>query len=172
MTTRTICAVLILVAAPLTLSHHAAADDQSTAEKLKEKTSEAIDATKAGTKRAAHSIAQTSRHAWKKTKAYFSEDTTTYREGADQQLIDLRAEISRLKKQSANVIGGRDYFATRVRSLEEQDQYINDQLAGLAAEDMKSARESKRSRLNQTIERLEENIALAQKEVQDFTTAP
>jgi hypothetical protein len=52
--------------------------------------------------------------------------------------------------------------------LEQQYRYAQDQLAAAAAEDLKSGKEGKRSRLNQTIDRLEDNIDLAQKEVKDF----
>jgi hypothetical protein len=142
-----------------------AAEEKPTTEKVKESTSDAVEATKEGTKKAAHAVAQTTRQAWKKTKAYFSENTTTYREGATKRLDELNAEINQLKEKN---VGDRDYFATRIRSLEQQHQYARDQLAGAAAEDLKLGKESRRSRINQTIDRLEDNIDLAQKEVKDF----
>ena len=147
-----------------------AAEEQSTTEKLKAKTSDAVEATKEGAKKAAHAVAETTRQAWKKTKAYLSQDATTYRQGASKQLNDLSAEISRLKEQSANA-GDRDYFVTRVRSLEQQHKYAEDQLVGLETEDLKPGKESKRSRVNQIIDRLEDNIDLAQKEAKDFAPA-
>jgi len=169
MNTRLFCAAIALTAVTLTSTALRAAEEESTTEKVKEKTSEALEATKEGTKRAAHAVANTTRQAWRKTKAYFSEDTTTYREGATKKLKELGAEISQLKEKSASA-GDRDYFATRIRSLEQQHQYAEDQLAG-ATEDLKPGKESKRSRINQTIDRLEDNIDLAQKEAKDFAPA-
>ena len=140
-------------------------EEKTAAETVKEKASEAVEATKEGTKKVARTVAQTTRRAWKKTKAYFSEEPTTYRKGASDQLRDLGDEIARLKEQAPS---GRDYFGTRVQSLEQQHKYAEDELAALNEEDLKSAKESKRRKLNQTIERLEENIDLAGKEAKDF----
>jgi hypothetical protein len=145
------------------------AEEKTTAETVKEKASEAVEATREGTKKAARVVAQKTRQAWKRTKAYFSEDAATYREGATGQLKELGSEIARLKEQSAN---DRDYFATRVHALEQQHQYAQDQLAGLSAEELKSAKEIKRRKLSQVIDRLEENIDLAQKEAKDFAASP
>lgn len=148
-----------------------AEEEKTTGETVKEKAAEAVEATKAGTKKAAHTVAQTTRRAWKKTKAYFSEEPTTYREGATSSLKDLGSEIAQLKEQSANA-SDRGYFATRVQSLEQQNKYVEDQLAALNAEDLKSVKESKRRQFNQTMERLEANIDLAEKEAKDFGPAP
>jgi hypothetical protein len=48
--------------------------------------------------------------------------------------------------------------------LEQQHKYAEGQLAGLAAEDLKRGKESKRNRLDQVIERLEDHVDLTQKE--------
>jgi hypothetical protein len=151
-----------------TLPPLTAAEEKSATEKVKETTSDVVDATKKTTKKAAHVIAETTRQAWKKTKAYFSEDTKTYREGATKQLKELESEIAQLEAKSA---GDRDYFTTRVRALEQQHKYAENQLAGLASEDLKRGKESKRNRLDQVIERLEDNVDLAQKEAKDFAPA-
>ncbi len=170
MNARGFCAALALAAATIPTTALVAAEEKSTTEKLKEKTSDAVEATKEGTKRAAHTLAKTTRQAWKKTKAYLAEDATTYRDGATKQVNELAAEISQLKARSARA-GDRDYFATRVRALEQQHQYAEDQLTGLGAEDLKRGPESKRDRLDQTIDRLEDNVDLAQKEAKDFALA-
>lgn len=170
MNARMFCAAIALAITTLTVTALTAAEKKSATETVKEKTSDAVEATKERTKRAAHAVAETTRAAWKKTKAYFSEDATTYREGATKQLSELSAEISRLKTKSASV-GDRDYFTTRTRALEQQHRYAEDQLAGLAAEDLKRGKESKRNRLDQVIERLEDHVDLTQKEAKDFAPA-
>jgi hypothetical protein len=168
MKTFTFCTAIALATAGLGITSLATAEEKPTTEKVKETASDAVEATKEGAKRAAHTVAATTRQAWKKTKAYLSQEPTTYRQGASGQLNELKKEINQLKEVNA---GDRDYFATRIHSLEQQHQYAEDQLAGLAVEDMKAAKESKRSRLNRTIDRLEDNIALAQKEANDFAPA-
>lgn len=147
-----------------------AEEEKSTGETVKEKASQAVAATKEGTRKAAHTVAQTTRRGWKKTKAYFSEEPTTYRKGANEALSDLGTSIAQLKEQSTSA-SNRDYFATRVQSLEQQHKYAQDQLAALNEENIKSAKDSKRRQLNQTIDRLEENVALAEKEAKGFGAA-
>ncbi len=170
MNARMFCAAIALGITILAATALTAGEEKSTTETVKDKTSDAVEATKEGTERAAHAVAETTRQAWKKTKAYFSEDATTHREGATKQLSELSAEISRLKTKSASA-GDRDYFTTRIRALEQQHKYAADRLAGLAAEDLKRGKESKRNRLDQVIERLEEHVDLTQKEAKDFASA-
>lgn len=168
MNARILCAAIALLTTVLTAPGVKAAEEKSTTEKMKEKTSDVVEATKKESKQAAHAVAETTRKAWKKTKAYFSEDVKTYREGATKELKDLESEISQLKEKS---VGDRDYFTTRIRALEQQHKYAEDQLAALSEEDLKRGKESKRNRLDQTIDRLEQNVGLAQKEVKDFAPA-
>jgi ElaB/YqjD/DUF883 family membrane-anchored ribosome-binding protein len=171
MNARNLRAPIALLTLALTSTGVLAEDEKTTGETVKEKASEAVQATKEGTKKAAHSVAQTTRRAWKKTKAYFSEEPTTYRKGATGSLQDLGSEIARLKEESGGA-SGRDYFATRIQSLEQQHKYAEDQLAALNEEDIKSAKESKRRQFNQTMDRLEQNIDLAEKEAKDFGPTP
>jgi len=165
MNARILFAAVALITTTLTVPSLRAAEEKSTTEKLKETTSDVVQATKKTSKKAAHVVAETTRQAWKKTKAYFSEDTKTYHEGATKQLKDLESEISQLKTRN---VGDRDYFTTRIHALEQQHKYAEDQLAGLSAEDLRRGKESKRNRLDQTIERLEDHVNLAQKEAKDF----
>jgi hypothetical protein len=51
------------------------------------------------TKEAVETVGEKTKEAWRKTKAYASEDRTTYRKGARQKLNDLKSEITELKSR-------------------------------------------------------------------------
>jgi ribosomal protein L20 len=137
-----------------------AAEEKTASEKVKETASDAADTAK----EAAKTVAAKTRQAWNKTKAYFSENPTTYRQGARERLADLEKEIADLRE--AGVGSDRPYWATRLNALQEQHDYAKSQLSALP-EDAKR-RETKRAQLDTTISRLEQYVALAQKERADF----
>jgi len=145
---------------------------QTAAERAKDKASDAIQATKDTTKKAAEAVARTTREAWAKTKAYLSDDPATYRRGADQKLNELGAEIATLRTHSAG-IKDRTYFLTRVDALEQHHKYATNQLAALPQEEMRKGREGlPRKRIDVVLERLDDYVDLAQREAKDFTTLP
>lgn len=139
--------------------------------RLKERASDAVEATKDTTKRAADAVARSTREAWQKTKAYLSDDPDTYRRGAELKLNELGAEIAELRKHSAG-IKDRTYFLTRVEALEQHHKYAANQLAALPPEDIHKGREGMRKRVDLILARLDDYVDLAQKEAKDFTTLP
>ena len=166
MNTRNICALLTF--AVLAFSAEA---QQTATERAKDKASDAIQATKDTTKKAADAVARTTREAWAKTKAYLSDDPDTYRRGADQKLNELGAEIATLRTHSAG-IKDRTYFLTRVDALEQHHKYATNQLAALPQEELRKGREGLRKRVDVILERLDDYVDLAQREAKDFTTLP
>jgi len=166
MNLRIICGFLTLVA--LAFSAEA---QQTATERAKDKASDAIQATKDTTKKAADAVTRTTREAWAKTKAYLSDDPDTYRRGADQKLNELGAEIATLRTHSAG-IKDRTYFLTRVDALEQHHKYATNQLAALPQEELRKGREGLRKRVDVILERLDDYVDLAQREAKDFTTLP
>jgi hypothetical protein len=160
MNTRIFCALLTLAAPAL-------AAEKPATEQLKEKTAEAVEATKEGARRAADVVTAKSREAWTKTKAYFSDDPATYRDDATKHLKELEAELARIKQQTAGV-KDRPYFATQLKALEQHQKFAVAQLAALKGDEVKKT-DSKRIRLDKAIERLDEHLDVAQKEASDFT---
>ncbi len=139
--------------------------------RLKERASDAAEATKDTAKKAADAVAKTTREAWAKTKAYLSDDPDTYRRGAAQKVNELGAEIAELRKHSAG-IKDRTYFLTRIEALEQHHKYAANQLAALPQEEMREGREGLRKRIDVILAHLDDYVDLAQKEAKDFTTLP
>ncbi len=144
-----------------------AADPPTAAERLKDAASDAGDALQ----RAGSVLAQETREAWTKTKAYLSDDPETYQKGATQKLQELSAEVARLRGNFA-AIKERSYFQTRLLALEQHQQFAQKQLAALAPDAIRKGREGTRRDVDTTLERLEEHLDIAQKEVRDFSAAP
>lgn len=155
----------LLAIATLAIS---AGAQQPATERVKERASDAAQATRDTVKRAADAVAKTTRQAWVKTKAYLSDDPDTYRRGAEQKLSELRAEIAELRKQTAG-LKNRKYFLTRVEALERHLKYATNQLAALPPEEIRKGRNGQRKPLDTTLEHLEDHTDLAQREVKSFT---
>jgi len=73
---------------------------ETTAERIKEKSSEALETTKKKANEAAKTVSEKSKEAWRKTKAYLSQDPQTYRDGANQRLEELAAKSGRSKPRA------------------------------------------------------------------------
>ena len=56
---------------------------------LKEKVSDAAETVKEKTSKATETVVEKTKEAWKKTKAYLSEDGKTYRDGASEKLKEI-----------------------------------------------------------------------------------
>lgn len=134
-------------------------------ERLKRRASDAADAVKDSTERAVNVAAESAREAWAKTKAFFSNDPKTYRSGAEKKLDELGAEIADLQ-----VRGGteRAYFQTQLKALEEQRQFARRQLTGLPPDEVQKGRDGSRKAVDQTLERLEDHLDIARRELNDF----
>ena len=156
--------ITTVTAAALLAGAAFAADPPTAAERLNDAASDAGNPLQ----RAGSVIAQESREAWTKTKAYLSDDPETYKKGATQKLQELRAEVARLRQNSAS-IKNRPYFQTRLQALEQQQQFAQQQLGALPSDEIRKGREGKRRGVDTTLERLEEHLDIAQKEVRDFT---
>jgi hypothetical protein len=146
----------------------AVADDEKrpATERLKEKTASAVETTKDTAKRAVDAVAERTRDAWSKTKAFFSDDPAVYKDGATKRLNEIAAELEELKSSSAEAPA---YFRTRLKALEQHHAHAVEQLAALGAADLKREKGSKRSQLDKTIERLDDQLDVARKECKDFT---
>lgn len=161
---------IISVALALSLLTIFPAHAQQT-ERLKERAADAAEAVKNTAKKAAGAVAQTTREAWGKTKAFLSDDPDHYRRGLEQKLNELSADIAVLRKHTAG-LKGRSYFLARVEALEQHYKYANDQVVTLLPEQIRKGREGQRKTLDSTIERLEDHVALTQREARDFTSHP
>ena len=142
-----------------------AADQPTATERLKDAAKDAGNAFE----QAAGVVAKEAREAWTKTKAYFSDDPGTYRAGATQKLSELDKEIDQLREHSAGISKSRPYFSTRLQALEQQRQFASEQLQALQPDDIRKGREGTRRGVDTTLERLEEHLDIAQKEVRDIT---
>ncbi|MGI8603503.1 MAG: hypothetical protein ACR2OZ_10955 [Verrucomicrobiales bacterium] len=136
----------------------------STTENLKEKTKGAVEATKDTARKAAGVVSETTREAWKKTKAYFSEEPSAYREAATKRLNEIAADIEELKRAAG---GAPPYFATRLKALEQHHKHAVAQLADIGP-DVKRGKGSKRSQFDDTLDRLDDQLDLARREHKDF----
>jgi hypothetical protein len=100
-----------------------------------EKTKEVARDTKDAVVGAARQVGRATRAAWNKTKAYVSEDTAVYRDGANATLAGLAREITDLKAQMPS--GAPAYFRTRLLSLDEQHAHLAMRLAQLTHVEIK-----------------------------------
>jgi hypothetical protein len=158
--------LITTVTAALLCGAALAADPPTTTERLKDAASDAGNALQ----RAGNVLADETREAWTKTKAYFSDDPETYKMGAAQKLKELGAEFAQLR-QNSTAIKDRPYFQTRLLALEQQQQFAQQQLSALAPDEIRKGREGTRRGVDTTLERMEEHLDIAQKEVRDFTGA-
>ena len=165
MNARIICALLASFAIVLPIK-----GEPPTSERLKETTSQAVAVSKEKAKQTADAFAKSTREAWNKTKAYFTEDPATYRAAVTQRLNELGGEIARIREQSEGT-KDRSYYMMRLQALDEHHKYTLRQLAELPPNDVKKGKDSLRTRLDVIIDRLEEHLELAREEGRDFVLA-
>jgi len=125
-----------------------------------EKTKDAAHDTKEGIKHAARHARKSTRAAWSKTKAFFSEDKTVYHEGAGATLAGLEREIAVLKARASSETPV--YFRTRVVALTEQHEYLVSRLGQLDAESLKIRLSGPRHDFNRCLNDLEAAIDQAE----------
>ena len=139
---------------------------ETTAERIKEKSSEALETTKKKANEAAKTVSEKSKEAWRKTKAYLSQDPQTYRDGANQRLEELGSQIGKIEAESKDAeLASRSYFDTRLKALGEHHEFAEKELSDLPrGEDFAHARKQ----LDYTIDQLETAADQAQSEVRNF----
>jgi hypothetical protein len=154
----------ILTIAVLTAASFAAqAEDKTLTEKARDtaaivvlKTKEVARDTKDFVGDAARQVSRATREGWNKTKAYVSDETPVYREGANETLAGLGREIADVKAQTPSADPA--YFRTRLHALEEQHEYLAKRLALLTPEQLKDRSSGPRYDFDQCVGDLEQAI--------------
>lgn len=100
-----------------------------------DKTKDAAHDTKEVIKDAARHVRKSTRNAWNKTKAFFSEDKVVYHEGAGATLAGLGREITLLKARTPG--DAPLYFRTRLQALNEQHDYLVVRLGQFDGDDLR-----------------------------------
>ena len=118
------------------------------------------------TKEAAETVAEKTKEAWRKTKAYASEDRPTYRKGARQKLNDLKSEITELKSRRSEAADP-EAFDRQLDTLSQQQATAEGELTRVkeaaGTEDYSAARKQ----FDTTIDEMEDGIAQARKQLRD-----
>jgi hypothetical protein len=130
------------------------------AEAVADKTREIAIDTRDAVVGTAHKVARATRSGWAKTKAYFSEETPVYREGAYATLAGLAREIAEVKAQVPN--GAPAYIRTRLLSLDEQHDHLAGYLARFTPETIKDRTSRARNEFDRCVLDLEGAIDQAQ----------
>jgi hypothetical protein len=116
------------------------------------------------TKEAAETVAEKTKEAWRKTKAYASEDRATYRKGARQKLNELKTEITDLKSRRSEAVDP-EAFDKQLDTLSRQQATAEEELTRVkeaaGTEDYSGARKQ----FDTTIDEMEDGIAQARKQL-------
>jgi hypothetical protein len=107
-------------------------------------------------------VSQKARNLWVKTKAYLSEEPPTYKEGAQQTLVDLGREIDTVSMRVG--VHPPEYFQTRLRSLREQHDDLISKLNDLNGEAIKVRMSGPRYVFDQRVSLLEYSLDQAEAE--------
>ena len=135
---------------------------------LKEKVSDAAETVKEKTSKATETVVEKTKEAWKKTKAYLSEDAKTYREGASEKLKEIDREIEKLQSDSnAAKLGGRGYFKTRISALRQHHDYAVSELNRLPKDKQAAGYDNARKKFDDTLEDLDNALAEARSEIRN-----
>jgi len=135
---------------------------------LKEKVSDAAETVKEKTSKATETVIEKTKEAWKKTKAYLSEDAKTYREGASERLKEVERDIEKLQSDSnAAKLGGRGYFKTRISALRQHHDYAVSELNRLPKDKQAAGYDNARKKFDDTLEDLENALAEARGEIRN-----
>jgi hypothetical protein len=141
------------------------AEDEKT---LKEKTSDAAETVKEKTAKAAEAVVETTKEAWKKTKAFLSQDAKTYRDGASERLKEIDREIEKLQSDGkAAKLRARAYFKTRISALAQHHDYAVGQLNRLPKDKQTAGYDDARKKFDDTLEDLENALAQARSEIRN-----
>jgi transposase len=135
---------------------------------LKEKTVDATETVKEKTAKAAETVIETTKEAWKKTKAFLSQDAKTYRDGASEKLKEIDREIEKLQSDGkAGKLRARAYFKTRISALAQHHDYAVRELNRLPKDKQTAGYDDARKRFDDTLEDLENALAEARSEVRN-----
>ena len=137
---------------------------------ITDKTRDAAREAKTAVVDAARNVSDATQAAWKKTKAYVSEDPATFREGANQTLTDLSAAIADVKSKAPPAPP--KYFNTRIRSLDEQLDHAKGTLADLTPEQIKSRMSGPRHAFDKCVDGLESAVSEAKSEAVSLSKVP
>ena len=120
-------------------------------------TKEITQDTKDAVKRTARKTDRAVRAAWRTTKESLSNDMPTYRKAATATLADLAREIADVKLQTP--ANAPLYFRTRVQSLEEQLELLNNRLSTLSLEQFQTRTTGPRIDFDECVADLEQAVA-------------
>ena len=155
---------LITIAALATTAFLAQASEKSIPDKVRdkaeavvEKTKEIAQDTKDAVKRTSRKIARTS---WCTTKECLSNEMPIYRGAATVTLADLAREIAVLKSQTP--ADAPLYFRTRIQSLDEQLELLNNRLSILSLEQFQVRTAGPRINFDNCVADLEQAIGQAE----------
>ena len=152
------------------------AEEKPVTEKLRDAAAGAVDTTKDVARDAKDAVVgaakragAATRSAWRKTKAFVSEDAPTYRDGAAQTLTDLGREIREVKAKLPASYPA--YFHTRLLALEQQYEFLGGHLSKLSSEQIKMRTSRERYAFDQCVGSLEEAIDQAKDEAESLSKA-
>ena len=116
------------------------------------------------TKETAKTVGEKSRHAWRDTKAYSSENRTTYHKGAEERLNDLKSDIAELKSRQSEAADPQT-FDKQLDTLSAQQATAEEELSRVkeaaGTEDYSEARKQ----FDTTINEMEDGVAQARKQL-------
>jgi hypothetical protein len=147
-----------------------AVDTIKAAEKktVKEKASDAAETVKDKAAKVTEAVVETTKEAWKKTKAFLSEDAKTYRDGASDRLKEIDREIAKLRSDSkAAKLGDRAYFQTKLSALTQHHDYAVKELNRVPKDKQAAGYDDARKKLDNTLEDLENALAEARGEIRN-----
>ena len=134
----------------------------------KEKASDAVETVKDKTAKATDAVVEATKEAWKKTKAFLSEDAKAYRDGASERLKEIDREIAAVRSDSkAGKLAGRAYFQTRISALSQHRDYAATQLSRVPSDKENAGYDKARKQLDDTVEDLENALAAARAEIRN-----
>lgn len=155
------CSVAVLC---LALGSIKAAEEKT----VKEKVSDAAETVRDKTAKATEAVVETTKEAWKKTKAFLSEDPKTHRDGASDRLKEIDREIAKLRSDSkAGKLSDRAYFQTRLSALTQHHDYAVKELNRAPKDKQAAGYDDARKKLDNTLEDLENALTEARGEIRN-----
>ena len=135
---------------------------------LKQQAADAAETIRRDSKEATDATIKAAREAWRTTKAYLSQDSTEYHDGAGKKLESFAGEIAILNQDSRKEpMAGRSYFQTRVKALQEHLEYARAEFTKLPADKEQKDYASARKHFDRTLQALEEAVGQARAEASD-----
>ncbi len=160
-----------LVIALVTATALAALGQEGTVQEIKHGAKKAGETIKNGletvgekTKEAVETVGEKTKEAWRKTRAYASENRATYGQGAREKLNDLKSEITQLRSRRSEATDP-EAFDRQLDTLSQQHATAKEELARVKEAAGTKDYTAARKQFDTTIDKLEDGIAQARKQL-------